>query len=95
MIDASQKKGEGDRCKLKATQKMICKHENLTNTVITADALHCQKDTARAIVERGGEYCIQVKDNQKANQEAELSAKKLSPFLSRPKKRTGASTDAK
>ena len=96
MIDASQKKGEGDRCELKATQKMICKHENLINTVITADALHCQKDTARAIVERGGEYCIQVKDNQKTiHKEAKLSAKKLSPFLNRPKKHTGASTSVK
>ncbi len=58
---------------------MIGKLEDLTNTVITADALNTQKDTARAIVDRGGEYCIQVKDNQKTiRQEAELSAKE--PF---------------
>ena len=82
MIDASQKKGDGERCELKAAQKMICKQGDLTNTVITADALNTQKDTARAIVDRGGEYCIQVKDNQKTiREEAELSAKKLSPFL--------------
>lgn len=82
MIDASQKKGDGDRCELKAAQKMICKQGDLTNTVITADALNTQKDTARAIVDRGGEYCIQVKDNQKTiREEAELSAKKISPFL--------------
>lgn len=96
MIDASQKEGEGERCELKAAQKMIRKHGDLTNTVITADALNTQKETARAIVDRGGEYCIQVKDNQKAiRQEAELSAKELSPLLSRPKKRMGESTDAK
>ena len=96
MIDASQKEGDGDRCELKAAQKMICKHEDLTNTVITADALNAQKDTARAIVDRGGEYCIQVKDNQKTiRQEAELSAKELAPFLPRSKKRMGESTDAK
>ena len=82
MIDASQKKGDGDRCELKAAQIMICKHDDLTNTVITADALHCQKDTAREIVNRGGEYFIQVKGNQKTIlQETELSAKDLSPFL--------------
>jgi len=82
MIDASKKKGDGERCELKASQKMICKQEDLTNTVITADALNTQKDTARAIVDRGGEYCIQVKDNQKAIQkEAELSTQKLSPLL--------------
>jgi hypothetical protein len=82
MIDASQKKGDGARCELKAAQKMICKQGDLTNTVITADALNTQKDTARAIVDRGGEYCIQVKDNQKTiREEAEFSVKKLSPFL--------------
>lgn len=84
MIDASQKEGEGERCELKAAQKMLCKHEDLTNTVITADALNTQKETARAIVDRGGEYCIQVKDNQKTiREEAELSAKELAPLLSR------------
>ena len=96
MIDASQKEGDGDRCELKAAQKMIGKLEDLTNTVITADALNTQKDTARAIVDRGGEYCIQVKDNQKTiRQEAELSAKELSPLLPRSKKRMGESTSAK
>ena len=96
MVDASQKEGEGERCELKAAQKMIARHEDLTNTLVTADALHCQKDTARAIVERGGEYCIQVKDNQKTiHKEAKSRAKELSPLLSKPKKPTGASTDAK
>lgn len=32
--------------------------------VVTADALHCQTETARQIVERGGEYVLPVKDNQ-------------------------------
>jgi hypothetical protein len=96
MIDASQKEGEGERCELKAAQKMIRKHKDLTNTVITADALNTQKDTARAIVDLGGEYCIQVKDNQKTiRKEAELNAKELSPLLPRSKRHTGASTDAK
>jgi len=96
MIDASQKEGDGDRCELKASQKMLCRHDDLTNTVITADALDCQKETARIIVDRGGEYCIQVKDNQKTiRQEAESGAKELAPLLPRPKKRTDASTGAK
>lgn len=95
MIDASQKEGEGERCELKAAQKMIGKLDDLTNAVVTADALNCQKDTARSIVERGGEYCIQVKDNQKTiREEAELSARELPPLLPRRKKRTAASTDA-
>jgi len=32
--------------------------------VVTADALHCQTETARQIVERGGDYVLPVKDNQ-------------------------------
>ena len=95
MIDASQKEGDGERCELKAAQKMICKQKDLTNTLITADALNTQKDTARAIVERGGEYCIQVKGNQETiRQEAELSAKELSPLLPKQKKHTVGLTDA-
>jgi hypothetical protein len=75
---------------------MLCRHDDLTNTVITADALDCQKETGRIIVDRGGEYCIQVKGNQKTiRQEAELSAKELAPLLPRPKKHTGESTDAR
>jgi predicted transposase YbfD/YdcC len=31
---------------------------------VTADAMHCQTETARLIVERGGEYVLPVKDNQ-------------------------------
>jgi len=82
MIDASQKEGDGERCELKASQKMLCRQGDLTNTVVTADALDCQKETARIIVDRGGEYCIQVKNNQKTiREEAELSAKELAPLL--------------
>ena len=32
--------------------------------MVTADALHCQQDTARIIVGRGGDYIISLKDNQ-------------------------------
>ncbi len=38
---------------------------DIKGKIITADALHCQKETARAIVENGGEYLIQLKSNQK------------------------------
>jgi predicted transposase YbfD/YdcC len=36
----------------------------LKGCVVTADALHCRHDTAKAIVERGGDYVLAVKDNQ-------------------------------
>lgn len=31
---------------------------------ITADALHCQRETARAILDKGGNYCLTCKANQ-------------------------------
>lgn len=34
------------------------------NSVLTADALHCQKDTAKLIHEKKGLYLLTVKDNQ-------------------------------
>jgi len=37
---------------------------DLTNTVVTADALHTTRDHARYLVERGGHYVFTVKENQ-------------------------------
>lgn len=39
---------------------------DLSGCVVSADALHCQTETARLIVERGGDYVLPVKDNQPA-----------------------------
>lgn len=39
---------------------------DLTDVVVTADALHCQRATAEYIVERGGHYVFTVKNNQQA-----------------------------
>ena len=42
----------------------------LKGNVITADAMHCLKKTAKAIAKKGGDYALQVKDNQsKLNRE--------------------------
>lgn len=38
---------------------------NLKNCMITADALHCQRDTCSIIIDRKGNYTVKVKDNQK------------------------------
>jgi predicted transposase YbfD/YdcC len=37
---------------------------DITDAVITADALHCQDETAKAIVSRGGHYILTVKANR-------------------------------
>jgi predicted transposase YbfD/YdcC len=38
----------------------------LDGCIVTADAMHCQKDTAQAIVARGGDYVLALKANQPA-----------------------------
>ena len=45
-------------------RELIQKVPTLDGVVITADALHCQRETASAIVEKGGDYLLQIKDNQ-------------------------------
>lgn len=39
---------------------------DVTDVVVTADALHCQRVTAEHIVGRGGHYVVTVKNNQRA-----------------------------
>jgi predicted transposase YbfD/YdcC len=38
----------------------------LRGTILAADAMHCQRDTAAQIVEHCGEYAFAVKSNQSA-----------------------------
>jgi hypothetical protein len=95
MARASKKEGEGEDCELKAAQRMIRREKDLSHTVITADALHCQRETARDIVSRGGAFIIQAKDNQKTvHKQAALKTKELTPFLPRQRRGTDESTGA-
>lgn len=54
-------KKESEIPKLKELIKML----DLENVVFTIDALHCQKDTVKTIIESNNNYCIGVKGNQK------------------------------
>jgi len=38
---------------------------NISDCLIVADALNCQKETAKAIIKGGGDYLLSVKSNQK------------------------------
>jgi hypothetical protein len=58
-----QKKGT-ERCELKAAQTLLETLPTLEGKLITADALHCQRQTAALIVERGGDYLLQIRGNQ-------------------------------
>jgi hypothetical protein len=82
MACMSRKEGEGDRCELKTAQKLIEGLANLNHKLVTADALHCQTASAQAIVAQGGDFLLQVKDNQKTVRAlAEAGMAALPPFL--------------
>ena len=79
------------RCEQTAATALIERLPALDDKIITADPLHCQRKTARAIVEKGGDYLLQIKGNQRRlfKQAQALDALVETPFLSKP----GASTD--
>jgi hypothetical protein len=60
-----QKEGT-ERCEQTAAQTLLESLPSLDNKIVTTDALHCQRTTARIIAEKGGDYCLQVKGNQPA-----------------------------
>ena len=69
---------------------------NLLGCVVTADPLHCQKETAQIITqEKGGDYVLGVKNNQPTVRRN--TAQKLAgapPLLPRPIPGMGASNIA-
>ena len=86
-----QKEGT-ERCELTAAQAVLESLEALDDQMITADPLHCQKKVARTIVEKGGDYLLQVKGNQKLlfKKAQKLDALQNTPFLNRPTPDTAA-----
>ena len=78
---------------LPAAQKLLRSEVvNLLGCVVTADPLHCQKETAQIITqEKGGDYVLGVKDNQptvRHNTQQKLAA--ATPLLSRPSQAAAA-----
>lgn len=94
MAVMDQKEGT-DRCELKSAQELLQAQPGLDGLTVTADPLHCQKRTARIIVEKGGDYFLQIKGNQpnllkKAKQQIHPS-----PFFVRPQSAMGASRNVR
>jgi predicted transposase YbfD/YdcC len=58
-----QMKVAGKSNEITAMPKLI-KLMNIEGSVITADALHCQKEIASEIIEQGGDYVLALKSNQ-------------------------------
>ncbi|NIN40183.1 MAG: DUF4338 domain-containing protein [Gammaproteobacteria bacterium] len=57
--------GAKDDCEMPVGRRLLKNHKpSLDGAVVTGDPLHCQKKTARAVVENGGDYIFGLKDNQ-------------------------------
>lgn len=63
-VGIMDQKEKTTRCELRVAQQLLQTTGHLEGKTISADALHCQRDTARTIVEQGGDYLLQIKDNQ-------------------------------
>lgn len=86
-----QKEGT-ERCELTAAAQLLEKLPALDGKIITADPLHCQREHARTIVEKGGDYLFQIKGNQPnlLKQAQGLDALKTTPFSPKPIQDTDA-----
>jgi hypothetical protein len=80
-----QKEGT-PRCEQTVATALLEKLPALDGKLVTADALHCQKPNARAVVEKGGEYLFQIKGNQPGllAQAQACDALPDTPFLPKP-----------
>jgi hypothetical protein len=63
-VSVMDQKENTARCELRVAQELLAAVPSLEGKTVTADALHCQKKTARTILEKGGEYFLQIKANQ-------------------------------
>lgn len=80
-----QKEGT-QRCELSAATALLEQLPSLDGKIITADALHCQRSHASTIVQKGGDYLLQIKANQEnlLKKAQTLDGLKSTPFFSRP-----------
>lgn len=63
-MNVFDQKENTQRCEQAAATALVSAIRSLDNRVVTADALHCQRALARTIVDKGGEYLLQIKANQ-------------------------------
>jgi hypothetical protein len=87
-----QKEGP-QRCEQSAARALIDGLASLDGHTVSGDPLHCQREMARALVEKGGEYLFQIKGNQpKLLEHARTRCQDQAPLLSKPNSATDAST---
>jgi hypothetical protein len=83
-VAVMDQKENTQRCELKVAQQLLAAMPSLDGKTITADPLHCQKETARLIAEKGGEYFLQIKGNQPTLLQYARTQASSAPLLSRP-----------
>ena len=67
VIGQTQVGDDGSTCELNSMRPLLARLGDLDGKVVTADALHCQRDHATAIVaDHRGHYLFGVKENQPA-----------------------------
>jgi hypothetical protein len=93
-VAVMDQKEQTERCELKVAQQLLASVSSLEGKTVTADPLHCQKETARVIVERGGEYLLQIKGNQPKLLQYAQRQSAGTPLLSTPPAATDASKNA-
>ena len=109
-VAVMDQKENTERCEMKVAQQLLAAQPALDGQTVTADPLHCQKETARIIAEKGGDYFLQIKGNQPTllaygRTQAEgarpmhlppfVPYAAASPLLSKPPAGTGASKSAR
>ena len=62
-LTAGQKAVDGKSNEIPAVRELI-ELLDISGCMVVADALNCQKKTAKAIIDGGGDYLLNVKDNQ-------------------------------
>jgi hypothetical protein len=93
-VAVMDQKENTQRCEMKVAQQLLAAMPSLEGKTITADPLHCQKETARIIAEKGGEYFLQIKANQATLLQYARTQASSAPLLSKPPADTDASKNA-
>jgi hypothetical protein len=90
-VGVMDQKEQTDRCELKVAHQLLAALPTLAGKTVTADPLHCQKETARTILDQGGEYFLQIKANQPTLLQYAQTRTPDTPLLSNPPAAMGAS----
>jgi len=67
-ITIGQRTVDGKSNEIPAMRELL-EHLSVKGCLIVADALHCQKETAKTVIEGKGDYLFSVKDNQQTLKE--------------------------